>query len=72
MKNLEDYELAELKLIYRILQSQLTEHVELMDSDLLHELQTFLQRQATRDGVDVSMHAQWNAWLGGGADLRAS
>jgi hypothetical protein len=63
MKNLNDYPLAELKLIYSLLHSQIIEQPALMDSDLLHDLQRLLQSQATQDNVDVSAHADWAAWL---------
>jgi hypothetical protein len=63
MKTLTDYPLTELKLIYAILHTQIVEQPELMDSDLLHDLQTLLQQHATQDGVDVSTHADWAAWL---------
>lgn len=63
MKNLSEYSLTELKLIYSLLHSQVIEQPALMDSDLLHDLQSFLQSQATQDNVDVSTHAEWAAWL---------
>jgi len=63
MKNLHEYPLSELKLVYSLLHSQVLEQPMLMDSDLLHDLQTFLQAQATQDKVDVSTHAEWAAWL---------
>ena len=63
MKNFDAYPLSELKLIYSILHSQVLEHPDLMDSDLLQDLQSFLQSQATKDNVDVSDHGQWDAWL---------
>ena len=63
MKTLDTYPLSELKLIYSILHSQVLEQPDLMDSDLLQDLQSFLQSQATRDNVDVSDHGQWDAWL---------
>ena len=63
MKSLKDYPLAELKMIYSLLQSQLIEQPALMDSELLHDLQRQLQTLATADGVDVSTHADWSAWL---------
>jgi hypothetical protein len=63
MKNLDLYAQSELKLIYSILHSQVLEHPNLMDSDLLQDLQTFLQSQATKDNVDVSDHGQWDDWL---------
>lgn len=63
MKNLDTYPLSELKLIYSILHSQVLEQPNLMDSDLLHDLQSFLQTQATENNVDVSDHAQWDSWL---------
>ncbi len=63
MMPLDGYPLNELKLIYQLLHSQLPEHMALMDSQLLHDLQTYLQHQATQDGVDVSLHAEWAAWL---------
>jgi len=63
MKSLDAYALSELKLIYSILHSQILEQPGLMDSDLMHDLQTFLQAAATKDGVDVSDHGAWDAWL---------
>lgn len=54
----------ELKLIYRVLHHHLSEHVELMDTHFLLELQSFLQRQALADGIDPSNHGEWDAWLG--------
>jgi hypothetical protein len=66
VKPLDQYELADLKRIYRTLHARLQEDFELMDSDLLHDLQTYLQDQARKDGTDVSVHAQWSAWLNDG------
>lgn len=63
MKSLDEYALTELKLVYRLLHSQLPEQSLLMDSQLLHDLQTYLQQQAAEAGVDVSLHAEWAAWL---------
>ena len=62
-KSIEDYPLGELKGIYRVLHAQLPDHPDLMDSDLLQDLQRLLQQKARAAGVDVSMHAQWAAWL---------
>lgn len=66
MKTLSDYPLTELKQIYLVLRAALTANPSLMDSDLLHDLQRHLQAAASREGVDVSLHAQWAAWLGSG------
>ena len=63
MKNLNEYPLAELKLIYSLLHLQIIEQPALMDSDLLQDLQRFLQSQATQDNVDVSSHDDWANWL---------
>ena len=63
MKNLNEYPISELKLIYSLLHSQIIEQPALMDSDLLHDLQRFLQSQATQDNIDVSTHSEWAAWL---------
>jgi len=63
MKTLADYNLGDLKLVYQLLHQQLPSHPALMDSELLQDLQTFLQQQARDDGVDVSLHAQWASWL---------
>ena len=65
MKNLDSYAISELKLIYSILHSQLLQHTGLMDSDLLQELQSFLQAEAGKDNIDVSDHGQWDEWLQG-------
>lgn len=62
-KSIEDYPLSELKGLYRVLHAQLPQHPELMDSDLLQDLQQLLQHKARAAGVDVSLHAQWTAWL---------
>ena len=69
MQSLDQYSLDELKLVYRLLQQGVTQHPDLMDSELLQDLQTWLQQQASRDGVDVSLHAQWSAWLNNGVSL---
>lgn len=63
MQPLDAYALAELKLVYRLLHNQLPEQPALMDSQLLHDLQSHLQQQARDAGVDVSLHAEWAAWL---------
>lgn len=63
MTPLDGYPLDELKLVYRLLHSQLPEHMALIDSQLLHDLQTYLQQQASKDGIDVSLHSEWAAWL---------
>lgn len=65
MKLIDCYALDELKLVYRVLHAALPEQPELMDSGLLEDLQRELQAQASAEGVDVSLHAQWAAWLGG-------
>jgi hypothetical protein len=62
-----DYPLTERKLIYRVLHAHLTEHPELMDSELLHDLQRDLQRAAQAEGVDIADHGAWDAWLGNAA-----
>jgi len=66
MNNIDAYELSDLKRVYRTLHGQLQQDFELMDSALLQDLQTYLQAQATAAGVDVSLHAQWAAWLNDG------
>jgi hypothetical protein len=65
MPALSDYPLAELKLIYQLLHRHLPDTPELMDSQLLQDLQHHLQQQATQEGIDVSHHGQWAAWLNG-------
>ena len=35
-----------------------------MDATVLTELQQQLQKAAKDDGVDVTDHAAWDAWLG--------
>jgi hypothetical protein len=70
MKTLDTYPLAELKLIYRALHSQLTHNPDLLDSALLHDLQTHLQREARGAGVVATDHAQWDAWLNAAENTR--
>lgn len=71
MKTITEYDLEELKLIYRLLHSHLQDEIELMDSVLMHNLQRYLQDKARADGVDVSVHAQWATWLNGGVVLKS-
>jgi hypothetical protein len=54
----------ELKLIYRVLHQHLGDHPELMDTDFLIELQTYLQRCAKAAGVDIADHSAWDRWIG--------
>ena len=70
MKTLSDYALSDLKLIYQMLHERLPTDPMLMDSDLLQDLQTYLQQQASSDGIDVSLHAQWSSWLNDGVSLK--
>lgn len=62
--------LDDLKLVYRVLHAHLDEHEELIDSPIFAELQSLLQKQARTEGVDVTDHAAWDAWLRG--EVRAS
>lgn len=71
MKALCDYPIDDLKLVYQLLHSQLPSQPSLMDSELLHDLQTYLQQCARDDGVDVSLHAQWASWLNNGTLLKS-
>lgn len=57
----------DLKLIYRVLHQHLNEHLELLDSPLFTSLQETLQQAAYAEGIDVTDHAQWQAWLAQGA-----
>lgn len=70
MKALSDYALSDLKLIYQMLHERLPTDPTLMDSDLLQDLQTYLQQQASQSGIDVSLHAQWSTWLNDGTSLK--
>jgi hypothetical protein len=72
---LDDYPLAERKLIYRVLHRHLAEHPDLMDSRLLDDLQRLLQKEAHSEGVDVGDHGAWDEWLGNaavGCDVRVA
>jgi hypothetical protein len=60
----ENYPLEELKLIYRVLHRHLAQHTELLDARFFDDLQRYLQRKAQADGVDVTDHGAWDAWLG--------
>jgi hypothetical protein len=63
MKTITDYSIIELKLIYGLLHANVQAHFELMDSELLSDLQKHLQTTAASEGIDVTHHAQWKAWL---------
>lgn len=59
-----DASVDDLKLVYRVLHGNLGRFTELIDCELFERIQRVLQGRATADGVDVSDHAAWDAWLG--------
>src|SRR5205085_8582638 len=61
---MNNYPLAEQKLVYRLLHRQLSDFPELMDGEFLLDLQRALQRRAQAEGVDVADHGAWDEWLG--------
>lgn len=60
------HSLDDLKMVYRILHRNLSHHPNLIESDFLIDLQDFLHRQARADGVDTSIHGDWDKWLANG------
>ena len=54
---------SELKRVYIALHAHLLQHTELMDTDFLTDLQSWLQHVAGQEGVDVGDHAAWERWL---------
>jgi hypothetical protein len=58
------HDLAELRLVYRVLHEGLARHPDLMDTEFLVSLQNHLHERAKADGVDVSDHGAWDRWLG--------
>lgn len=70
MKSFDHYDLDELKLVYLTLHAALPDSPRLMDSELLQELQTYLQQMAKSANVDVSHHGQWAHWLNNGVVLK--
>ena len=54
---------SELKRVYIALHAHLLQHIELMDTDFLTDLQSWLQHVAGQEGVDVGDHAAWEGWL---------
>jgi hypothetical protein len=57
------HSLEELRLVYRALHKELARFPDLLDTHFLIELQNFLQRKAAADGVDMTVHSEWEAWL---------
>ena len=70
MSQLTAFNTDDLKLIYRTLHASVLENTDLLDSAFFHELQLWLQTMARAEGVDVSDHAKWDAWLGKAPALR--
>ena len=70
MKPIDHYSLDDLKLVYLSLHAQLPGNPALMDSDLLQDIQSYLQTEASAAGIDVSHHAQWATWLNNGVVLK--
>jgi hypothetical protein len=63
MSLFDAHDLADLKLVYRVLHAHMMEHAEIMDSAFTTELQKYLQGRARADGVELADHAQWDRWL---------
>jgi hypothetical protein len=65
------WDLAQLKSLYRALFARLRAEPggDVDESDCLLELQMFLQRRAQEDGIDVTDHSAWEAWLGNQAPV---
>ena len=55
---------SEWKIIFRVLHANLAKELELMDAEVFAEMQRQLHRAAKDDGVDVTDHEAWDAWLG--------
>lgn len=55
--------LADLKLVYRSLHGHLRSESALLESEFLLGAQSFLQRKAQEEGVDVANHGEWDRWL---------
>ena len=67
MQRFSAFDIDELKRVYRILHDNLLSDMELMDTEFLETLQRWLQYRATQDGVDVTDHSLWDAWIKGKA-----
>jgi hypothetical protein len=63
MSPFDAHDVADLKLVYRVLHAHLMEHAEMMDSPFFAGLQKYLQDRARTDGVELADHAQWDRWL---------
>ncbi len=64
MNKFAAFDATDLKLVYRTLHGSLMDNIDLMDSEFLEQLQTWLRSVARADGIDTSDHSQWDAWLG--------
>ena len=60
--------LPELKVMHKALWNDLKTRGQLgiddQASDLLHDLQTLLQKEAVRLGIDISIHSEWADFAG--------
>jgi len=63
MLKFANFELNELKLVYKSLHRHLLQNIELMDTDFITDLQSWLQHVAGQQGVDVRDHSAWDKWL---------
>ena len=57
------FALDDMKLVYRVLHTQLLVQMDLLDCDFFSDLQAHLQGLAKAEGVDVGDHGRWEAWL---------
>ena len=63
MSPFHSFDLDDLKLVYRVLHTQLLSELALLDCEFFSALQTWLQALAREEGVDVGDHSRWDAWL---------
>lgn len=64
--------LDDLKLVYKVLHQNLVSTPALMDCDFVIELQNFLHRKASAEGIDGTDHGAWDAWLERPSSRRSS
>jgi hypothetical protein len=63
LKNLSEYPIDELKLIYHVLHTNMPQQPQLMGSYLLQDIQAQLLQQAKEQGVELNSPQQWSDWL---------
>lgn len=61
--SIKTYKVSDLKRVYRVLHKHILVNTDLMGSEVLEDLQAYLQGVAALSGIDIANHGAWDRWI---------